>query len=294
MACNAAISRSVVMRHRLFNLLMNGNDVGWLPGTDETNAPPRAIPSGRRCFPLAAVVHSRLLDQQRTRWRLASRVRLIAPETVGIVMADDDKPQDRAGDEPDLTAPVRATGDVTMILARIEQGDPSATPELLPLVYEELRKLAATWLAQEKPGQTLQATALVHEAYIRLVDADKAQHWDSRGHFFAAAAESMRRILLNRARDRKRLKRGGERQRIDLDEIEVALDTPAEDLIALDEVLKRLEHEDPLCASLIKLRFFAGLSLEAAAQSLGMTRRVADRHWAYARAWLYARLSQDA
>jgi RNA polymerase sigma factor (TIGR02999 family) len=209
-------------------------------------------------------------------------------------MVDDDIPQDRAGDEPDRTAPARATGDVTMILARIEQGDPSATPELLPLVYEELRKLAAAWLAQEKPGQTLQATALVHEAYIRLVDVDKAQHWDSRGHFFAAAAESMRCILLNRARDRKRLKRGGERQRIDLDEIEVALDTPAEDLIALDEVLERLEHEDPLCASLIKLRFFAGLSLEAAAQSLGMTRRVADRHWAYARAWLYARLRQDA
>lgn len=209
-------------------------------------------------------------------------------------MADDDLPQHRAGDELDRMAPARATGDVTMILARIEQGDPSATPELLPLVYAELRKLAATWLAQEKPGQTLQATALVHEAYIRLVDADKAQHWDSRGHFFTAAAESMRRILLNRARDRKRLKRGGERQRIDLDEIEVALDTPAEDLIALDEVLERLEHEDPLCASLIKLRFFAGLSLEAAAQSLGMTRRVADRHWAYARAWLYARLRQDA
>ncbi|HEV2971919.1 MAG TPA: ECF-type sigma factor [Pirellulales bacterium] len=183
--------------------------------------------------------------------------------------------------------------EVTRILSAVEQGDPQAAEQLLPVVYNELRKLAAHRLTQEEPGQTLQATALVHEAYIRLVDVEKAQHWDSRGHFFAAAAESMRRILLNRARDRKRLKRGGDLKRIDLDEIELALDTPDEDLMALDEAIECLEHEDPLCANLVKLRFFAGLSLGDAAHALGVTRRVADRHWAYARAWLYARLRDE-
>jgi RNA polymerase sigma factor (TIGR02999 family) len=183
--------------------------------------------------------------------------------------------------------------DVTRILGAIEEGDPQATEQLLPLVYDELRKLAAQRLAHEQPGQTLQATALVHEAYVRLVDVEQVQHWDSRGHFFAAAAESMRRILLNRARDRKRLKRGGDLKRIDLDEIELALDTPDEDLMALDEAIECLEHEDPLSANLVKLRFFAGLSLEEASHSLGMTRRVADRHWAYARAWLFARLREE-
>jgi RNA polymerase sigma factor (TIGR02999 family) len=183
--------------------------------------------------------------------------------------------------------------EVTQILSAVEQGDPKAAEQLLPLVYRELRNLAAQRLAQEEPGQTLQATALVHEAYIRLVDVDKAQHWDSRGHFFAAAAESMRRILLNRARDRKRLKRGGDLKRIDLDQIELALDTPDEELVALDEAIERLEHEDPLCAGLVKLRFFAGLNLGEAAHLLGITRRVADRHWAYARAWLYARLQEQ-
>jgi RNA polymerase sigma factor (TIGR02999 family) len=148
-------------------------------------------------------------------------------------------------------------------------------------------------MAQEKPGQTLQATALVHEAYIRLVDVKKAQHWDSRGHFFAAAAEAMRRILLNRARDKKRLKRSGDRRRIDLDQIEMALDTRAEDLIALDEAIQTLADEDHVCAELVKLRFFAGLSHTEAAESLGVTRRVADGHWAYARAWLYHRLHGD-
>ena len=182
---------------------------------------------------------------------------------------------------------------VTLILAQIESGDPSAADQLLPLVYSELRKLAAVKLAQEKPGQTLQATALVHDAFIRLVDVEKAQHWDSRGHFFAAAAEAMRRILLNRARDRKRLKRGGDGRRIDLDQIEVALDTPDDDLLALDEAMEALAVEDPACAELVKLRFFAGLSLREAAHYLEISPRTADRDWAYARAWLSARLGDQ-
>jgi RNA polymerase sigma factor (TIGR02999 family) len=188
--------------------------------------------------------------------------------------------------------------EVTRILSAIEQGDPHAAEQLLPLVYVELRKLAAKKLAQEKPGQTLQATALVHEAYIRLVKSPlreqgaKEQHWDSRGHFFAAAAEAMRRILLNRARDKKRSKRGGERRRIDLDKIEIALDTNDEQLLALDEALDQFAQEDSQAAQLVKLRFFAGLSLKEATASLGLTQRTAERQWAYARAWLYARLRQ--
>jgi RNA polymerase sigma factor (TIGR02999 family) len=180
--------------------------------------------------------------------------------------------------------------DVTRILSQIESGDPSAAEGLLPLVYDELRKLAAARLSHENPGQTLSATALVHEAYLRLVEVPQAQHWDSRGHFFAAAAEAMRRILLNRARDRKRLKRGGEGRRIALDQIEVALDTPDENLLALDEAMEALADEDPACAELVKLRFFAGLSLRDAAQHLGIPPRTADRNWAYARAWLAAQL----
>ncbi|MBI3463737.1 MAG: sigma-70 family RNA polymerase sigma factor [Planctomycetes bacterium] len=180
--------------------------------------------------------------------------------------------------------------DVTQILSAIEQGDPHAAEQLLPLVYDELRKLAAQKLAQESPGQTLQATALVHEAYIRLVDVEKARHWDSRGHFFSAAAEAMRRILLNRARDKKRLKRGGDRQRIDLDRVEIALDTNDEQLIALDEALDQLAVEDKVSAELVKLRFFAGLTLREAARSLGIAQRTAERQWAYARAWLYDQL----
>jgi len=183
--------------------------------------------------------------------------------------------------------------EVTRILEAIDHGDPRAAEDLLPLVYDELRKLAAAKLAHENPGQTLDATGLVHEAYLRLVSPQGEQgpaNWNSRGHFFAAAAEAMRRILLNRARDKARLKRGGDRVKLDLDHIEIALDTHAEDLIALDEAIQLLEAEDQACAALVKLRFFGGLSHTEAAASLGITRRIADRHWAYARAWLYERL----
>ena len=181
--------------------------------------------------------------------------------------------------------------DITRVLSSIEQGDPTAAEQLLPLVYDELRKLAAQKLAQEKPGQTLQATALVHEAYLRLVDVDKVQHWGSRGHFFAAAAEAMRRILIDRAREKHSLKRGGDRKRIDLDDLAVVDDASDEDLLAIDEALGRLAQESPPCAELVKLRFFAGLTLDEAAVSLGLARRTADRYWAYARARLYEMLS---
>jgi RNA polymerase sigma factor (TIGR02999 family) len=189
---------------------------------------------------------------------------------------------------------VFAVNDVTRILYSIEQGDAQAGEQLLPLVYDELRKLAARRLAQEKPGQTLVPTELVHEAYLRLVDVEKAAHWDSRGHFFAAAAEAMRRILLNRARDKKRVKRGGERRRIDLDQVRIALDSSDEQLIALDEALAILAVEDPVAAQLVNLRFFAGLTLKDTAASLGLAMRTAERQWAYARAWLYARLREGA
>jgi RNA polymerase sigma factor (TIGR02999 family) len=184
--------------------------------------------------------------------------------------------------------------DVTLILSAIEQGDPSAAEHLLPLVYEELRKLAAAKLAQDKPGQTLQATALVHEAWLRLVGATKSAHWNSRGHFFGAAAEAMRRILIDRARDRKRLKREGRRGRIDLDRIEIALNTQSDDLLELDDALTKLGSEYSECADLVKLRFFAGMTLGEAAEALGVPRRTADRHWAFARAWLHRQLSSDA
>jgi RNA polymerase sigma factor (TIGR02999 family) len=183
--------------------------------------------------------------------------------------------------------------EVTRILSAIEQGDPHASAQLLPLVYAELRQLAAQRLAHEKPGQTLQATALVHEAYLRLVGADPQLPWDSRGHFFAAAAEAMRRILLNRARDKQRLKRGGGRKRLDLDRVEIAQEDEDGQLVALDEALAQLAVEDPGAAQLVKLRYFAGLTLKEAADSLGLALRTAERQWAYARAWLYARLRQD-
>ncbi len=184
--------------------------------------------------------------------------------------------------------------DVTVILSAIEQGDPAAAEQLLPVVYEELRKLAAARLAQEKPGQTLQATALVHEAWLRLVGGTTPTHWNSRGHFFGAAAEAMRRILIDRARGRKRLRRQGRQDRIDLDGIEMALDTQPDDLLDLDDALAKLASEYAQCAELVKLRFFAGLSLGEAAAALGIPRRTADRHWAFARAWLHRQLSSDA
>lgn len=184
-------------------------------------------------------------------------------------------------------------GDVTRLLSDVESSDSGASEQLLPLVYNELRRLAAQKMAGESPDHTLQATALVHEAYMRLMDAGKAQHWDNRGHFFVAAAEAMRRILLNRAREKNRRKRGGDRRKVDFDRIEVALNTPSEDLIALDEAIQELSDDDPVCAQLVKLRFFAGLSHTEAAASLEITRRMADRQWAYARSWLYDRLCDE-
>jgi RNA polymerase sigma factor (TIGR02999 family) len=183
---------------------------------------------------------------------------------------------------------------VTQILNAIEQGDPQAAEHLLPLVYDELRKLAAERLSHEKPGQTLQATALVHDAYLRLVDVEKAQKWDSRGHFFVAAAEAMRRILINRARDKKSLKRGGQWKRVDLDRLAGVEDASADDLLALDEALEQLAHENKQCADLVQLRFFAGLTLNEAANSLRISPRTADRAWAFARSWLFQVLSQGS
>jgi RNA polymerase sigma factor (TIGR02999 family) len=183
--------------------------------------------------------------------------------------------------------------DVTRILSAIEQGEPHAAAQLLPLVYDELRKLAAQRLAQEKPGQTLQATALVHEAYLRLVDAEKAQHWNSRGHFFAAAAEAMRRILVERARHRHRQRHGGGRRRVRLGDLPAVERTP-EDVLALDDALTKLAAEDPAAADLVKLRFYAGFSVEEAADALAISRAQGYRHWDYARAWLRCALEDDA
>jgi RNA polymerase sigma factor (TIGR02999 family) len=183
--------------------------------------------------------------------------------------------------------------DVTHILSAIEQGDPSAAEQLLPLVYDELRKLAAQRLSQEKPGQTLDATALVHDAYLRLVDTEKAQHWNSRGHFFAAAAEAMRRILIENARRKKADKRGGRRTRVSLDGVDAVTVAPPDELLALDEALERLERHDPVAGQLIKLRYYAGLSLEQAAEALGVSSATAYRHWSFARAWLHGQLLGD-
>jgi RNA polymerase sigma factor (TIGR02999 family) len=181
--------------------------------------------------------------------------------------------------------------DVTRILSQIESGDPAASEQLLPLVYDELRKLAAAKMAQEKPGQTLQATALVHEAYIRLVDGGLPQAWDSRGHFFAAAAEAMRRILVELARRRRRVKHGGEQKRADLDVDFAGTESPTEDILALNEALEKLEVESPAKAGLVKLRFFAGMSTPEAARALGISLATAERYWTYARCWLHAELT---
>jgi RNA polymerase sigma factor (TIGR02999 family) len=184
-------------------------------------------------------------------------------------------------------------GDVTQILNAIEHGDPHAAAQLLPLVYEELRQLAAHKMAQEKQGQTLQATALVHEAYLRLVDVERAPHWQTRGHFFAASAEAMRRILINRARDKGRQKRGGGWRRLDLDHLAVADEASEDETLAVDEALQILEQHNKPCADLVKLRFFAGLSMEDAASALGIAPRTAHRYWVFARAWLYDALRQE-
>jgi RNA polymerase sigma factor (TIGR02999 family) len=184
-------------------------------------------------------------------------------------------------------------GDVTRILMAIERGDPQASDELLPLVYQELRSLASQKLAQERPGHTLQATALVHEAYLRLVEANHAQPWQSRRHFVAAAAESMRRILVEQARRKGRLKRGGRRQRVDLDEVDLACTARPDELVLVDEALERLSREDPEAAELVKLRYFTGLSVAEAAETLGISRSTAYEHWTYARAWLHAAVHAD-
>jgi RNA polymerase sigma factor (TIGR02999 family) len=198
--------------------------------------------------------------------------------------------------------------DVTRILSQIESGDPSAAQQLLPLVYDELRKLAAAKLAHEKPGQTLQATALVHEAYVRLVVGQRDQEpleasghelpelarFDGRAHFFAAAAEAMRRILVDRARSKGRQKRGGGRLRIDIDAIDVAIQATPDQLLAIDEALDKLRRDDVAVYELVKLRYFAGLNVEQAAEALGISAPTAYRHWNYARAWLHGELLDSA
>ncbi len=180
---------------------------------------------------------------------------------------------------------------VTRILSAVEHGDARASEQLLPLVYDELRRLAAQRLAQDKPGQTLQATALVHEAYLRLVGSQDPG-WNGRGHFFAAAAEAMRRILVERARRKKRLRRGGEGCRLSLDDVELIDEAPPEDLLAVDEALERLARKDAVAAQLVKLRFFAGLTMPEAAEALGLPLRTAERNWAYARTWLHREISR--
>jgi RNA polymerase sigma factor (TIGR02999 family) len=184
--------------------------------------------------------------------------------------------------------------EVTKILSQIESGDPSAAEQLLPLVYGELRRLASQLLAQETPGQTLQPTALVHEAYVRLTGKrGEESSWDSRGHFFSAAAESMRRLLVENARRKKRLKHGGERQRVSLEGAELLLETPGKDLLVIDEALTRLGALDPLKAEVVKLRFFAGLTMPEIAQSLNLSLATVERYWTFARTWLYSELTEN-
>jgi RNA polymerase sigma factor (TIGR02999 family) len=183
--------------------------------------------------------------------------------------------------------------DVTRILSAIEQGNPQATEQLLPLVYDELRRLADQKLAREPAGHTFQATALVHEAYLRLVDAAKATRWESRRHFFAAAAEAMRRILVDRARQKKALKRGARPRRLALEEVDPQIEGPSYDLLALNEALDKLERTDKVKADLVKLRFFAGLTVQQAAKALGISTSTADNYWAYARCWLRLEISGE-
>jgi RNA polymerase sigma factor (TIGR02999 family) len=184
--------------------------------------------------------------------------------------------------------------DITRILTQIDFGDPQAAEQLLPLLYDELRLLAAARLAQEEPGNTLQATALVHEAYLRLVGTGEPQSWDNRGHFFAAAAEAMRRILVERARRKKRIKHGAGRQRVDLESLASLAWEPPEDLVALDEALNKLAATDPAKAELVKLRFFAGLTMPEIAQVMGISLATVERHWTYVRTWLYAEMRDAA
>jgi RNA polymerase sigma factor (TIGR02999 family) len=183
--------------------------------------------------------------------------------------------------------------EVTRILSAIEQGDPHAAKQLLALVYNELRKVAAEKIANEKPGQTLQATALVHEAYLRLVDVKRAQQWNSRGHFFAAAAEAMRRILIEQARHKASAKAGGKLQRIDFSEIEPAVPGPQVDILALGEALEKLEQADPRAAAIVKMRYFTGLTTEEAASALGVSLATAENDWAYAKSYLRIQLSDS-
>ena len=183
--------------------------------------------------------------------------------------------------------------DVTQILSQIEDGDPSAAEQLLPLVYDELRKLAAAKLANEKPGQTIQPTMLVHEAYLRLIDTEQAQKWNSRGHFFGAAAEAMRRILVENARRKQSSKRGGQARHLELDPALAAIENPFEDLLDLDQAMTRLEQEWPKNAQLVKLRYFAGLTIPEASKAMGISTATAERYWRFARAWLHSQLKSD-
>jgi RNA polymerase sigma factor (TIGR02999 family) len=180
--------------------------------------------------------------------------------------------------------------EITRILSAVEQGDPHAAEQLLPLVYDELRKLAAQKLVEEKPGQTLQATALVHEAYLRLVGTGPAQCWNSRGHFFGAAAEAMRRIIIEQARRKRSYRQGGGLNRLPIDQVEIAAPEPVPDVLALNDALERFEQIDPTKAALVKLRYFAGLTTKQAAEALGISTTTADRYWSYARAWLHAEM----
>jgi RNA polymerase sigma factor (TIGR02999 family) len=184
--------------------------------------------------------------------------------------------------------------EVTRILSAIEQGDAHAAEKLLPLVYDELRKLAANRLASEKPGQTLEATALVHEAYLRLVDGERVQQWDSRGHFFAAAAEAMRRILVERAREKGCTKRGGRLKRINVDAVDLVTTITPDQLLAVDDALAKLTRDDPAAAQLVELRYFAGLTVDEAGKAIGISTSTAYRHWNYARAWLHGELCSES